>query len=199
MMNRNSKYLKSLTPRLTTIVMPASYCILSVGQGMRALMKKLPGSLLPSLDMPLKLLQISTLHIQPSLVLFQVFDSGALHFNLKSYLKFKKFYKSNQFLLLLFYSLIVESSSSSPAPKPPSKLWAILFKYPFCSLRSSLIPTKAEKTSCFQPPVPLPSDSASNSTCTRLFFLGHDPSPPDLSCHFWLETRMPAMVQTIFW
>jgi len=57
---------------------------LSVGQIMRALMKKLPGSLLPNSDMLPNLLQISTLHIQPSLVLFQVFDLSALQF-LKSY------------------------------------------------------------------------------------------------------------------
>src|SRR5882724_3874075 len=109
MMNQNSKSPKCSTPRLTTDVMPASYCILSIGQSMRALMKKLPGSSLPSLDMLPNLLWISTLHIQPSLALFQVFDSGALHFNLKSYLKFSNVYKSNQFYLL-FYSLIVESS-----------------------------------------------------------------------------------------
>jgi len=36
---------KSSTPRLTTIIMPASYGILSIGQVMRALAKKLPGSL----------------------------------------------------------------------------------------------------------------------------------------------------------
>src|SRR5882724_4674522 len=89
-MNQNLKSPKSLTPRLTTDFMPESYCILSIGQGMRALMKKLPGSLLPSSDMLLNLLQISTLHIQPSLVLFQVFDLGAFHF-LKSYLKFSLF------------------------------------------------------------------------------------------------------------
>src|SRR5882724_11439734 len=91
MMNWNSKSPKSSTPRLTTDVMPASYCILSVGQGMRALMKKLPGSLLPNSDMLPNWLQISTLHIQPSLVLCQVFDLGAFYFNLKSYLKFSHF------------------------------------------------------------------------------------------------------------
>src|SRR5882724_9326720 len=74
MMNQNSKSLKSSTPRLTTDVVPASYCILSIGQGMRAPMKKLPGSLLPSSDMLLNLLWISTLHIQPCLALFQVFE-----------------------------------------------------------------------------------------------------------------------------
>src|SRR5882724_9785267 len=86
MMNQNLKSPKSSTPRLTTNIVPASYCILSVGQVMRALTKKLPGSSLPSSDMLLNLLRISTLHIQPSLVLFQVFDSGTLYFNfLKSY------------------------------------------------------------------------------------------------------------------
>src|SRR5882724_7110964 len=73
MMNWNSKSPKSSTSRLTTDVVPASYCILSIGQGMRALMRKLPGSLLPSSDMLPNLLQIYTLHIQPSLVLFQAF------------------------------------------------------------------------------------------------------------------------------
>jgi len=90
-MNWNLKSLKSSIPRLTTDVMPASYWILSIGQGMRALMKKLPGSSLPSSDMLPNLLQISTLHIQPSLVLFQAFDLGALHFNLKSYWSFHTF------------------------------------------------------------------------------------------------------------
>src|SRR5882724_5351973 len=127
-MNWNSKSPKFSTPRLTTNIMPASYCILSIGQCMRALTKKLPGSSLPSLDMLLNLLQISTLHIQLNLVLFQVFDLGAFHFNLKSYLKFPTFYKSNQFYLL-FYSLIVESStSSSLASKFPSRPWAILLR-----------------------------------------------------------------------
>src|SRR5882724_4823088 len=144
------------------------------------------------------LLQISTLHIQPSLVLCQVFDLGTFYFNLKSYSKFSYFFKSIHFYLL-FYFLIVESpSSSSPAPKPPSKLWAILFRYPFFSLRSSQIPTKAE-TFCLQPPVPLPTDSTSNSTWVQIFFLGHCPSPTDLFCCFRLETRIPLMVQTIFW
>src|SRR5882724_3692449 len=71
-MNQNLKSLKSSTPILTTDVMPASYCILSIGQGMRALTKKLPGSSLPNLDMLPKSLRISTLPIQPSLVPFPV-------------------------------------------------------------------------------------------------------------------------------
>src|SRR5882724_1965163 len=98
MMNWNSKSLKSSTPRLTTDVVPASYCILSVGQGMRALMKKLPGSSLPSLDMLLKLLQISTLHLQPSLVLFQVFDLGAFQFEVL--FEVSHFTSQTHFLLL---------------------------------------------------------------------------------------------------
>src|SRR5882724_10992121 len=93
MMNWNPKSPKSSIPRLTTDIVPASYFILSIGQGMRALMKKLPGSSLPSLDMLPNLLRISTLHIQPSLVLFQVFDLGVLQF-LKSYLKFSHFISS---------------------------------------------------------------------------------------------------------
>src|SRR5882724_6144064 len=106
MMNQN---LKSSTPRLTTNVVPASHCILSIEQGMRALMKKLPGSSLLSLDMLLNLSWVSTLHIQPSLVLFQVFDSGAFHFNLKSYLKFHPFLKVNPilFTILLSHSRII--------------------------------------------------------------------------------------------
>src|SRR5882724_3299057 len=84
-MNWNSKSPKSSTPRLTTDIMPASYCILSVGQGMRAPTKKLPGSSLLNLDMLLNSLQISTLPIQPSLILCQAFDLGTFHFSLKSY------------------------------------------------------------------------------------------------------------------
>jgi len=84
-MNWILKSLKSSTPRFTTDVVPASYCILSVGQGMRALMKKLPGSVLPNLDMLTNSLWISTLPIQPSLVHCQIFDLGTFHFNLKSY------------------------------------------------------------------------------------------------------------------
>ena len=117
---------------------------------------------------------------------------------MKSYLKCFILLQVNHFYLLL-YSFIVESSSSSLAPKPPSKLWATLLKYQFCSLRSSWIPTNAEETSCLHPPVPLPSDSASDSTSTQLFFFGHDPSPPDWSRHFQLETRILETVQTIFW
>src|SRR5882724_347405 len=78
-MNRNSKSPKSSTPRLTTDVVPASYCILSVGQGMRALTKKLPGSSLPNS------LRISTLPIHPRLVHCQIFDLGTFYFKLKSY------------------------------------------------------------------------------------------------------------------
>ena len=178
--------------------MHASYCILSIGQVMRTLMKKLSGSSLLNLDMLLNLLWISTLHIQPSLVLFQVFDLGTLQF-LKSHLEFSHFYKSTNSYYNSIYSLIVESSSSSLAPKPPSKLWEILFKNPFCSLNSSWIPSKVEETSFFQLLVPLPSDPAFDSTSTQLFFQGRDPSPPDCSCHFWLETQTPVMVQTIFW
>src|SRR5882724_221074 len=121
MMNQNLKSPKSLIPRLTTNITPASYCILSIGQGMRALMKKLPGSSLLSSDMLLNLLQISTLHIQKSLVHFQVFNLGA--FQLKSYLKFSHFLQVKPILItILYYSPIVESSSSSLAPRPPSKL-----------------------------------------------------------------------------
>src|SRR5882724_3125605 len=106
MMNQNSKSLKSSTPRLTTDVVPASYCILSIGQGMRAPMKKLP---VPNSDMLPNSLQISTLPIQPSLVLCQISDLGAFHFNLKSYLEFSHYYIKVKKLYLLFYSLIVES------------------------------------------------------------------------------------------
>ena len=97
-MNLNSKSPKSSTPRLTTDVVPAIYCILSIGQGMRSLTNKIPGSSLPSSDMLLNLLQISTLHIHPSLVLFQVFDLGALQF-FEVLFEVFTLYKSTQFLL----------------------------------------------------------------------------------------------------
>jgi len=85
MTNPNSKSWKYSTQRLTTAVVPANYCILYVGQGMRVLTKKLLGYLLPNSDMLLNSLQISTLHTQPSLALYQVFPnsdfqpSGVLH------------------------------------------------------------------------------------------------------------------------
>src|SRR5882724_3503963 len=101
MTNQNSKSPKSSTPRLTNAVVPASYIILSIGQGMRALMKKIPGSSLPSLDMLLNFLWTSTLHIQPSLALFQVFESGTLHFSFEVLFEVFKLFQVNQFLLLI--------------------------------------------------------------------------------------------------
>src|SRR5882724_1040458 len=73
MMNWNLKSPKFSTPRLTTDIVPANYCILFVGQVMKALVKKFPGSSLPNSDMLPNSLWSSTLHIQPSLVLCQVF------------------------------------------------------------------------------------------------------------------------------
>src|SRR5882724_1189561 len=75
-MNQNSKFLKYLIPRLTTTVIPASYCILSIGQGMRVPMKKPPGYSLQNLDMLLNSSQTSTLHTQTSPVLCQVFPDS---------------------------------------------------------------------------------------------------------------------------
>src|SRR5882724_4144729 len=98
MTNWNSKSPKSSTPRLTTDIMPANYCILSIGQGMRALTNKLPGSSLPNS------LQISTLPIQPSLVLCQTSDLGAFYFKLEVLFEVSHYYKSNPILLLLPYS-----------------------------------------------------------------------------------------------
>src|SRR5882724_11792089 len=205
-MNWNSKSPKSSTPRLTTDIMPASYCILSIVQGMRALTKKLPGSSLPNSDMLPNSLRISTLPIQPSLVHCQIFDLGAFHFNLKSYWSFFTllYIKSRNFYLL-FYSLIVESSASSlQLPKPPSEPWAILLNSPFCSLRSPWISTRAEETSCLQPqsflpPSPLHSDSTSDSsTSILLFFRGHDPPASNLSHCFWFETQTPSTMHGIF-
>src|SRR5882724_5645957 len=72
-MNLNSKFPKYSTQRLTTTVVPAKYCILSVGQGMKVLTKKLLGYSLPNLDMLPNWSWISTLHIQPNLALCQVF------------------------------------------------------------------------------------------------------------------------------
>src|SRR5882724_7393211 len=73
MMNLNSKSWKYSTPRLTIAVVPANYCISSIGQGMKVLMKKLHRSSLPNSDTLLNSLRISTLHTQPSLALCQVF------------------------------------------------------------------------------------------------------------------------------
>src|SRR5882724_9689041 len=85
MTNPNSKSRKYSTPRLTIAVVPANYCISSIGQGMKVLTKKLHGSSLLKSDTLPNSLQISTLHTQPSLALYQVFPnsdlqpSGVLH------------------------------------------------------------------------------------------------------------------------
>src|SRR5882724_204868 len=129
--------------------MPANYCILSIGQVMRAPTKKLPGSLLPNSDMLLNSLWISTLHIQPSLVLFQLFDPGTFHFNLKSYLKFHTFYKSNQFSLL-FYSL-------SGIPIPFTSLPALDFLFQVTILLLEELPDLHQGRGNFLFPPPSPS------------------------------------------
>jgi len=116
-------------------------------------------------------------------------------------LKFSKLYKLKHFYLLS-YSLIVESStSSSPAPKPPSKLWGILLRYPFCSLRSSWIPPRIETllvsnpSPSFHPdhstptphPTPQPPPYSSSAASTPLL----SPIPllpvqdPDAIDHAW--------------
>src|SRR5882724_2134142 len=85
-MNWNSKFPKYSTQRLTTAVVPENYYILSVGQVMRVLTRKLLGYLLPNSDTLPDLSQTFTLHMQPNLVLCQVFldsdlqPSGVLHF-----------------------------------------------------------------------------------------------------------------------
>src|SRR5882724_10496850 len=84
--NPNSKIPKYSTQRLTTAIIPANYCILSVGQGMRVLTKKPLGYSLPNLDMLPNWSQTFTLHMWPNLVLCQIFPdsdlqpSSVLHF-----------------------------------------------------------------------------------------------------------------------
>jgi len=91
----DSKSPKSSTPRLTTNVMPAGYCIFSIGQGMRALMKKL-------LDPHSKLGHGSELvadfhsAYQPSLVLFQSLTQAHFTSIWSLIWSFKHFYKSIQ-------------------------------------------------------------------------------------------------------
>src|SRR5882724_971486 len=85
-MNPNSKFPKYSTQKFTTAIVHASYCILSVGQGMRVLTKKHLGYLLLNSDILPNPSQISTLHTQPNLALCQVFPdsdlqpSSVLHF-----------------------------------------------------------------------------------------------------------------------
>src|SRR5882724_12916522 len=92
-MNPNLKSQKYLTQKLTTTVVPAKYCILSPGQGMRVLMKKLLGYLLPNLDMLPNWSRISTLHIQPNLALCQVsLDSDLQPSSVLQFLRITLFY-----------------------------------------------------------------------------------------------------------
>jgi len=79
MMNRIQKSPKSSTPRLTTDA-ASNYVSCLLDRVLRALTKKLPGSSLPNSDMLLNSLWISTLPIQPSLVLCQISDLGGIHF-----------------------------------------------------------------------------------------------------------------------
>jgi len=82
--------------------MPASYCILSVGQGMRALTKKLPGSSLPNSDMLLNSLRISTLPIQQVWSSVKLFDLGAFLLQFEVLLKFSHYY--NKANTSIYYS-----------------------------------------------------------------------------------------------
>src|SRR5882724_6474239 len=119
MLNPNSKFLKSSTPRLTTTVLPQSYCILSIGQVMSTLMKKLPGFLLPNLDMHLSSLQISTVHTWPNLALCQVFPDS--DFSISSVLHF--FWRSHNFyvhklILVFIYCRVISHPFPDPLPDP---------------------------------------------------------------------------------
>src|SRR6266481_6710306 len=72
MMNRNLRFPKSWTPRSTKDTVPANYCILSIGQVMKALTKKPHGySLLSYATLP-NLFPISMLHTRQSLAHSQV-------------------------------------------------------------------------------------------------------------------------------
>src|SRR5882724_6096273 len=91
--NPNSKSWKYSTQKLTTAVVPANYCILSDGQGMRVLTKKLLGYSLPNLDMLPNWSWISTLHIQPNLAPCQVFlDSDLQPSSVLQFLRITLFY-----------------------------------------------------------------------------------------------------------
>src|SRR5882724_8452532 len=111
--NLNSKFPKYSTQRLTTAVVPANYCILSIGQSMRVLTKKLLGYSLLNLDMLPNLSQTFTLHTQPNLALCQVFPnfdlqpSGVLHF-LRTTLVFLI-----QIILKFIYSRVISTSHNA--------------------------------------------------------------------------------------
>src|SRR5882672_11499633 len=82
--------------------MPENYSTLSNGLVTRALMKKLPGSLLLNSVMPQNLFPISTRHTWPNLALCQVFlkalTSGVFHFFFKDHTH--NFYVQEKSLLL---------------------------------------------------------------------------------------------------
>ena len=81
---------KSLTPILTTIVVPAGYGILSIGQVMRALMKKIAGYSLLNSDMLPNSSWTPTLCTQPSLALFQVFFKSHFSVEVHTFYDLKK-------------------------------------------------------------------------------------------------------------
>src|SRR5882724_6069587 len=123
MMNPNSKFPKYSTQRLTTAVVPANYCILSIGQGMRVLTKKLLGYLLLNSDTLPNLSQTFTLHTQPNLALCQIFPNsdlqppGVLHF-FEDHTCF--FYVQN--ILISFYCRVISTShnASGSTSRTPS-------------------------------------------------------------------------------
>src|SRR5882724_6834647 len=117
-MNPNSKSRKYSTQKLTTAVVPANYCILSIGQGMRVLMKKLLGYSLLNLDMLPNWSWISTLHIQPNLALCQVsLDSDLQPSSVLQFLRITLFYVQK-------YSELLFTVEALPPEHPPAPFLA---------------------------------------------------------------------------
>src|SRR5882724_1891365 len=126
-MNPNSKSRKYSTQKLTTTVVPANYCILSVGQGMKVLTKKLLGYSLPNLDMLPNWLRISTLCIQPNLALCQVFlDSDLQPSSVLQFLRITLFYvqKDSELLFTVESSLHHTTLPALPLEHPPAPFLA---------------------------------------------------------------------------
>jgi len=102
MMNWNSKNLRNPHSKIDNQCCACKLLYLVHWTGYEGTDKETSWILTSELRHASELLQISTLHIQPSLVLCQVFDLGKFYFNLKSY--FEVFILFSSQSISIYYS-----------------------------------------------------------------------------------------------
>src|SRR5882724_1425978 len=158
MMNRNLKFPKYSTPRLTTTIVPASYWILSVGQGMRVLTKKPPGYSLQNSDMLPNLSRTSTLHTWSSPALCQVFpDSDFATFWVSSFFEDHTCYLCSNHSAHSIYCRVISTSPdasgstsgtlSGTTSGTTSRFLSGSFPFPLTPLLLCLLTTSSDSSS----------------------------------------------------